>query len=207
MLGLRPHVVILAAGASRRFGSPKTLARLGGETLLARAVRLASAHVGDSFTVILGENAAELRRSHALDPARCRSVAADPHSGLSASLRTAIDSLPPETLGAMVLLVDQPGIAIADLERLTQAWQVAPDKVVAARYAQTIGAPCILPRRLFGPAMALTGDQGARNLLRRETDVIAIDLPLAALDVDTVGDLALAAATLGESQTNGDPTG
>lgn len=199
MSGPRPHVVILAAGASRRFGSPKTLAMLGGETLLARAVRLARSHVGESFTVILGANASELRDSLRLDPSRCRTVEARTPSGLSGSLRTAIESLPPEALGALVLLVDQPGIEAADLDRLTAAWQVAPDRIVAARYAETVGAPCILPRRLFGAAMALTGDQGARNLLRSEPDVIAIELPLAALDVDTTADLALAETTLARS--------
>lgn len=199
MSGPRPHVVILAAGASRRFGSPKPLALLGGETLLARSVRLARSHVGESFTVILGANATELRDSLGLDPSRCRTVATHTPSGLSGSLRTAIESLPPETLGAMVLLVDQPGIETDDLDRLTAAWQVAPDRVVAARYADTIGAPCILPRRLFGAAMTLTGDQGARNLLRSEPDVIAIELPLAVLDVDTIADLALAESTLTKS--------
>lgn len=196
MPGPRPHVVILAAGASRRFGAPKTLALLGGEPLLARAVRLARSHAGDSFTVILGQDADRLQQALALDPARCRSVAPGVDTDLASSLRTAIESLPHEALGVMIILADQPGIELADLDRLTHAWQNAPERSVAARYAETLGAPCILPRRLFAAATRLSGDQGARALLRRESDVIPIDLPLAALDVDTVADLAIAEATL-----------
>lgn len=200
-------MVVLAAGASRRFGSPKTLALIGGEPLLARVVHLARTHAGEAFTVVLGSDAKHLQRVLALDPSRCVSVAAGIEPDLATSLRTGIESLPPETSGVMILLVDQPGIEAADLDRLTQAWQSAPDRVVAARYAGILGAPCILPRRLFGAAMLLSGDQGARALLRREPEVVAIDLPLAALDIDTLDDLAMAEAVLAKPQRFDSPTG
>src|SRR5579884_3637053 len=54
------HVVVLAAGASSRFGSPKQLVRIQGRPLLHRAVASAVELAGHAVTVVLGAHAAEL---------------------------------------------------------------------------------------------------------------------------------------------------
>src|ERR1700733_9317951 len=57
---LNLHVIVLAAGASTRFGSPKQLVRLNGRPLLHLAVSRAVEVAGQAVTVVLGANAAEL---------------------------------------------------------------------------------------------------------------------------------------------------
>lgn len=191
-----PHALILAAGASSRFGSPKALAEFRGETLLARAVRLAQACVGDHFTVVLGRDSEKIRRAIPLPIAHCVATPESSEVALATSLRIGLSSLPTDASATMVLLVDQPGIERSDLARLVDVWRHRPNHAVAARYGETLGAPCILPRRLFRAAMSLTGDHGARHLLRSESSLSTVDIPLASMDIDTPSDLSNAETTL-----------
>ena len=61
---------------------------------------------------------------------------------------------------------------------------------VASRYADTLGVPAVFGRTRFADLLSLRGDQGARSLLRGDPDVIALDWPDGALDIDTPDDLA-----------------
>ena len=59
----------------------------------------------------------------------------------------------------------------------------------AARYDGRIGVPAILPRRLWTAIEQLGGDQGARALLRDAPSLTLVEMPGAALDIDTPADL------------------
>jgi len=89
-----------------------------------------------------------------------------------------------------VLLVDQPRVDAAALHRLLVAWRRRPGVPAAARYAGRAGVPAMLPRRHWRAARALRGDEGARSLLRG-VQVTLVDMPEAALDVDTPEDLLM----------------
>ena len=54
------HAIVLAAGASTRFGSPKQLVRVAGRPLLHTAIARAADVAGSAVTVVLGAHAAEL---------------------------------------------------------------------------------------------------------------------------------------------------
>src|SRR5688572_33468908 len=66
----RPWVVLLPAGGSRRFGSPKQIARVGRESLLRRAARVALASGSAGCVVVLGAHAARMRTELSGLPAR-----------------------------------------------------------------------------------------------------------------------------------------
>ncbi len=60
---------------------------------------------------------------------------------------------------------------------------------MAAKYADTCGAPVIFPRRYFGELRSLHGDTGAKSLLRRYIDeVYTVSMEEAAVDIDTQSD-------------------
>ena len=186
----RPWVLLLAAGASRRFGSPKQLARIGGETLLRRMARVAVESRPAGCFVVLGASATRLKRELRDLPITIV-VNRQWRQGLSGSIRTGIAALPSTARAALVLLVDQGAIGPADLELLAAAWRKAPRSIVAARADGVLGPPAILPRHLFTALRRLRGDQGARDLLRDPSRrVIGFDLPGAAADVDRPADLA-----------------
>jgi molybdenum cofactor cytidylyltransferase len=186
---LTPHVLVLAAGASRRFGSPKQLVRIGGEALLQRAVTRATEVAGHAVTVVLGAHAAELtplvRHSSA-------SVLINRHweEGLASSLRLGVSQLPGSTEAVLVTLADQAAITTFDLRRLAGAWRRQPDGVIAASYDGHTGVPAVFPRHAFPLLLALRGDAGARPVLSQLADrVLRVPMPNAGIDIDTPEDL------------------
>jgi CTP:molybdopterin cytidylyltransferase MocA len=184
------HVVLLAAGSSARFGSPKQLAEVDGQPMLVRALRtLLELDVRAPITVVLGANADRLRPL--LDQPAVNVVVNPNHEqGMAGSILAGVSAAPAAARGVLIALVDQVAVTTDDLRRLVTCWQQQPERIVAARYADVAGAPAIFPRGFFAQLAALQGDQGARALLARHADqVVGVPMPSAALDVDTPADL------------------
>jgi molybdenum cofactor cytidylyltransferase len=183
------HAVVLAAGASTRFGSPKQLVRVDGRPLLhtvvARAVELA----GHSVTVVLGAHAGELSALLRHSPASVI-VNRDWEEGIASSIRAGVTRVSSACDGVLLLLADQPNVSTEDLRRLAGAWRRQTDYIVAAQYGTATGVPAIFPRTSFADLASLRGDRGARSLLQRNPDrVVRVPMPSAAIDVDTPEDL------------------
>lgn len=183
------HSVILAAGAARRFGTPKQLARLHGETLLQRALATATAVTPQRTLLVVGAHAAPVL---AAIPAAACVVSYNPRwaSGQGSSIACAARALPDRCAAMLLWHVDQPLLDATALAALVTAWQRTPTHIVAARYAGTVGAPVVLPRRVFAALRQLAGERGAKPLIRGDDRTLTIDLPQAATDVDTPAALA-----------------
>jgi molybdenum cofactor cytidylyltransferase len=184
------HVVLLAAGSSSRFGSPKQLAAVHGKPMLTHALSTIlglGGHV--PVTVVLGANADRLEPL--LHETSVRAVFnADHAQGVASSIRAGVSIVPPNTSAVLIALADQVAVTTGDLLRLVDAWQGKPDHIAAACYSDAIGAPAIFPSSLFAELAALEGDRGAQVLLKRHAArVLAVSMPAAALDVDTPTDL------------------
>jgi CTP:molybdopterin cytidylyltransferase MocA len=138
--------VVLAAGASSRFGSPKQ--RLLLEPVLERVRRSRL----DELVVVLG--------AHELDvPARTVSCP-DWERGPGASLRCGLDALPPEAEAAVVVLGDGPGLDPAAIDRVIDRWRAEQAPVVAATYGGTRLHPVLVARE----AWTAIPDEGAKAL-------------------------------------------
>jgi molybdenum cofactor cytidylyltransferase len=183
------HAIVLAAGASLRFGSPKQLVRLAGRPLLHTVVTRAAEVTGNALIVVLGAHAAGLA------PLLKHTVGSvvinhEWREGLASSIRFGITRLPASCTGAMLLLADQAAVTADDLKRLAGAWRRAPHCIAAARYAGSVGVPAIFPRAAFRELSELRGDLGARALLRRnDTRLVRVPMESAAIDLDTPEDL------------------
>jgi len=171
----RVAAVILAAGASERFGAPKQLARIGGQTMLEAVARTANeAHLQPIIVVTA---------SQVPTPQGTRKVVNDdPGAGLSRSLQLGLAAVPAERNAAIILLGDQPTVTAAHLRRLLAARGTRP--IVATAAAGVLAPPVLLERPAFARAAALTGDTGLRKLLREHGGVATIDVPRHAPDVD-----------------------
>ncbi len=182
-------VVVLAAGQARRFGSAKQMARFQGQTLLQGALARAIALGSQQVAVVLGAGAQQLSPLIRHTPATLL-INRDWEEGMASSLRVAAAHAQGRWDGLLITLVDQPAVTVSDLQRLQAAWLRNPDSLVAAGFSGTVGAPAIIPAWCYADLLALRGDQGARALLQRHAPrLLRVDMPAAALDVDTPEDL------------------
>jgi molybdenum cofactor cytidylyltransferase len=185
----RHAVVLLAAGESRRLGRPKQLVPVAGEALVRRAARAALATDPAQALIVVGARADEVWAAVAdlaLTRVECPSWAA----GLSASIHSGLERLDPTIEAALFVLCDQPALGASHLRALVARWSLAPGQAVASAYAGTLGVPAMLPKGWFDELAALTGDCGARELLRARSDEVAVlCAPELADDLDQPDDL------------------
>jgi molybdenum cofactor cytidylyltransferase len=177
---VRPFVsgLVLAAGASRRFGEPKQLLPFGDGTLLdAVMAQAAAAAELDEVVVVIGGAADEVRRRVALGPAR---VVENPdfREGCGGSYRAGLAALDPRAEAVAVLLGDQPGVDHAVIDAVVAAWRRARGPMALAAYRDREGHPLIFARPLFDRLAALAGDKAAWKIVdarRDEVQRVAVD--------------------------------
>jgi molybdenum cofactor cytidylyltransferase len=188
--------VVLAAGASTRFGSAKLAADLEGRPMLQHVLDAAADAGLADVVVVLGEQAATIERAIAWRAER-RTVNPRPQDGLSSSLRVGLDAAAedPGTDAVLVLLGDQPGVRPAVIRAVIDAGATEARPIVRARYADdTAPNPVLVRRSAWAHAAGLTGDRGLGPLLAARPDLVAeVAAAGANPDVDTPADLELAA--------------
>jgi CTP:molybdopterin cytidylyltransferase MocA len=175
--------LILAAGAGRRFGEePKLLAELGGRPLLELAVAAQCAVAElQRVVVVLGAKAGQLQAS--VDFGRAEWVlCSDWSEGIAASLRCGAAALAGASK-VILTLGDEPLISPAVIARFL-------DEPPGSRavYDGRPGHPVVLGPDQLGAIARLTGDQGARELIRGGAEIECAGLALSR-DVDTRDDL------------------
>ena len=182
------HVLVLAAGGSRRFGALKQLLEFESESLLRRAVKTANALVDDRVIVVHGPKPKQCQREVSSLPAT-HVVNDNWESGMSTSIRAGLRALPPECGAVLVLLCDQPLIGFTQLRKLTAAWFKNKNKIIASAYSDTMGAPAIFPAEYIPELLKVTGDQGAKSVIdAHRNEVHSVELPEAGTDIDTQED-------------------
>lgn len=155
--------VVLAAGASTRFGRTKQLARIAGRPLVQHVVETAAAAGVDEVVVVLGHEAEAIGSVLEL-PVIGRAVV-NPRfaEGQATSLAAGLAGCDPSSEAAVILLADQPGIRVEHVRALMTAFLDAGDEIVRLRFRDAPG-PALLARSVWSEASALTGDTGARAL-------------------------------------------
>lgn len=155
--------VVLAAGEGTRFGGQKQLADLDGQPLLEHVLAAAADAPVDETVVVLGAGADEIVRSvdlHGARPVVCERW----EEGVSASLACGLAALE-DAEAVVVLLGDQPRVSAESIRRVLGARDGAP--ATRATYNGEPGHPVVLEAQMLGPLRDVTGDRGARSLLRR----------------------------------------
>lgn len=202
-------VAVLAAGGSRRFGSPKLLGDLAGRPLLHHALTSALAAGVGPVLCVTQPGATDLAGAA---PAGVRLVdCVDWERGLSASVGAAVGAAAnDDSVGAVCIgLGDQPLVGPDAYRRLVAAYRAGADLAVATYDGQRRN-PVLVGRALWPALATLTGDVGVRALLAAGThDVteVACDGTGRPDDVDVPADLERLAPLVRASPTgHADPT-
>jgi molybdenum cofactor cytidylyltransferase len=186
-------IVVLAAGASRRMGTPKQLLKIEGVSL----VRRAAEHALDSgcrpVVVVLGANAdliAPELNGLAINIAVNHAWKTGMSSSICCGLETLL-ALDAQTEAVILFLADQPNVTGRSLRKLNTAHRHTGSELVAATYSGQIGTPALFSRFYFDELLRIEGQGGAQHLLERHgSRVLSIAVPEAACDLDTPEDLA-----------------
>jgi len=181
--------LVLAAGGSFRLGTPKQLIVWRSKPLISHAVEQSLAICDAGVVVVVGAHADAIEATLQDYPVELV-YNPDWRSGAGKSLADGIRALRSRgATGALVMLCDQPLVLKSDLVRLADAWQGAPHIPAASRYHGTVGVPAIFPTSYFEQLAALHGETGARALLRSQDECTIVDMPRAAIDIDTTEDI------------------
>jgi CTP:molybdopterin cytidylyltransferase MocA len=139
--------VVLAAGASTRFGSPKQAVLL--EPVLERVRDSAGI---DDIVVVLG--------AHEVETTARSVLCSEWELGPGASLRCGLAALGEEVEAAVVVLGDGPTLDPHAIDRVVAAWRESGAERVAATYGAVRLHPLLLARSVW----STVPDEGLREL-------------------------------------------
>jgi len=184
----RTVAVVLAAGASTRFGQPKLLLPWGETTLLGQVVDRALAAEGiDEVIVVVGCEGERVAAAVRDRPVRIV-VNEAWVEGQGSSVRTGLAALPAGVSAALFLLADQPEVTAEVIEALVRRHRQTLAPIVAPNYRGQRGNPVLFDRSIFAELAALHGDVGGRALIerfRQQMESVDFDAP-PPFDIDTL---------------------
>ncbi|HDZ14442.1 hypothetical protein LCGC14_0753910 [marine sediment metagenome] len=183
-------ILILAAGASSRMGETKQLLPWEDTTLLGNAIQTAKACGTNSVTVVLGANAAIIKKQivqsniHTVENTEWQ-------LGLGSSIACGTKFIlqsQPNTEAILVLLADQPLIDTAYLNIMLSAYNTNA-KGVATAYKNKAGVPALFPKSYFEELLTLDDDYGAKTIINNpKENFLVLEPGLKTRDIDTKSD-------------------
>lgn len=202
----RIAAVVLAAGRSKRLGRPKQLLPLGDKPLLAYVLRCVRQAAVDDRYIVLGHASAEVEEAVDLTGFQILKNPDYP-DGQSTSVRIAVEALRDDVSAVIFVLGDQPLLAPDVIDRIAGSYRQSPAPIVQPRFAEGPGNPVLIDHTLFDDLSLLSGDTGARPILReqpeliRHVDVSGYHRPV---DIDTWEDYERLKQHYAESDVVGD---
>jgi molybdenum cofactor cytidylyltransferase len=156
---------ILAAGESRRMGTPKALLAYHGKTFVEHLIEVTRHPRVGVTRVVLGAHAQEIRAKVCDDPASIV-VNADWQQGQLSSIQAAIRSLPEGgTEGLLLCPVDHPLVSAALVARLIEQFDSSGKAIILPTFRGRRGHPLIFRASLFEELLAASPAVGARQVV------------------------------------------
>ncbi|PQA86052.1 nucleotidyltransferase family protein [Hyphococcus luteus] len=182
--------ILLAAGASSRFGGDKLAAKINDEKVLERSAKALADAGCDMRAAIISETSkvhAPLLQNLGFEII----VNAHAHEGMSASLRAGIEwASDHNALCVLIALADMPFAPPAHLRSLLHSSQKCEERAAFTACGARRSPPAVFGSQWFETLRALKGDAGARDILAGLPARCAVKAPEKFLrDIDTPQDL------------------
>jgi len=183
--------LVLAAGGSTRCPGGKLTRRYQGRPLLSWLLeKLERSELIERVHLVCGFQAEQVEVLAQDFPKVTTVLNEDWSKGLSTSLKRGIESLPEDIPGVLVCLGDTPFFSDLTLQRVVGEVGESTS-VILPCFEGKMGHPKYFPSWLFPELLELSGDEGARKVLRRfqdRTRVVQVDDPGILKDFDTPQD-------------------
>jgi molybdenum cofactor cytidylyltransferase len=192
--------IILAAGESKRMGTPKQLLPWGKTIILQQVIENADTSQLGQVLVVLGHRAGEIAGKITVSSKTRILVNQDFRDGMSSSVKCGIKNAPADAEAFMLLLGDQPLISTNVIDKLIDSYRAGRHGIVIPVYDGHRGHPVILDLR-YGEELLSIRDQGAREVINKHTQDIfevCVDSPNVLNDIDTPQDYQEAKKQAGE---------
>ena len=163
--------IILAAGESRRMGTPKLLLPWKQSTIIEQVVDTLM-NSGVAEVIVVG--GAETPRIRNLLRGRPVTVVENKEfrKGMSASIQCGIDAASKKTDAYLIALADQPLITTEIVNRVITSYVNEKTLIAVAAHAGQRGHPVVFDTALRQELCSLQGDEGGRSILKRYADKV-----------------------------------
>jgi len=182
--------IVLAAGASTRYGEPKQLLSIGCRTMLQHVADVVLASLVDQTIVVLGHRAGEIGATLKDMPADIVTNE-EWEAGMSTSMQVGLQAVRPDVQAALLVLADQPAITPDIIIALIERYRETGAVIVVPTYQGKRGNPTLFDRSLFPELFKVRGDQGGRQLVDMyadRTERVEVGSEAILVDVDTEED-------------------
>ena len=156
--------IILSGGASRRMGSPKALLSYQGRPFLEHLLEVAHHRKIGVRRIVLGADAEPIAKEVDLAPGEIV-INEEWEKGQLSSLQAALRSLPPQTDGAILLLIDHPLISSTLVDELIETFYKSGKPIVLPVFDGRRGHPVIFSSVLYEELLNAPPETGARSVV------------------------------------------
>ena len=166
--------LLLSAGFSSRFSSPKALARLNGQTLIEHLQKLLLSTQLHEIIIVLGHGAEHIK-PFLFKHKRTKVVYnKDYKFGQTSSFKCGFKNVAAQATGILLLPVDYPVIKAETFDTLITLFEKINPVALIPSYHDKKGHPPILNASLKNELLALKDSIGVNTVLRHHIDDITI---------------------------------
>jgi molybdenum cofactor cytidylyltransferase len=182
--------VILAAGMSQRMGEPKLFLPFKGHTIIEEVIDHVKASKVGCVRLIYGSHDERWKKLAREKDIACRKNS-EYQKGQSTSVKKGVQIMPHGLEGFIFILGDQPLVDSKIIDKMIDTFYERKASIVVPLYAGVRGNPVLFHGKWRDTLLSLTGDRGARNIIRQNRDEVSyvrFDHSIYNMDVDTKED-------------------
>lgn len=162
--------IVLAAGAAKRMGRQKLFLDLKGKPVLQWVLEAALSSELDEVVCVV-RDLKQTRQKIPLEHEKLRWITNEKaHEGQSTSVIAGLKAVSPQSEGALFVVGDQPLMKSELIDKLIELFTKTAAPMAAPIFKDQTRNPVLFRRDLFPELLALTGDTGARGLVKKYRD-------------------------------------